>query len=1249
MGFFKSLFKAVGAVVGAVVGFAVLGPVGLVLGAIGGAVAAGAVADIVSYIFNPGFDVPGMDSAASQNQGVTVNKDGTNNNLPVIYGRRYVGGSRVAVATSGSTNEFLWVVFAVSEGEINAFKEVYIDDTLAWSGTSTHGQQYDATIGKFNGYLTFQTFHGTENQTASTLAKQSGPGWSDQHRLKGVAYITFRFKWYKVATQEDQDKTPWRGGIPNITLTVEGRRVAIARNFPDSITRTTEYADEAVAYSTNPVECFLDYMRNPVYGKGLTNDKVDFASFRKESRRINTLDNGNPTPPDLTQECNAVVFTNRTIMDNVKTFLFNIRAAMPYSQGRFKISLNDNRDDVSRYGPVSTPVMSFNHDDLIGQVSVNAETNQTKYNRLIVTYMGGSTDQRTTNEPLEYTWPEPDTTYAADLLAEDNDRVNEQRYTFEHITQLSLAKKIAEVMLAKSRYRSKTIGFTVGARAQALEINDIVHVYYEGLGINGLYRISNIVMNSDYTFSIVGEEHNDTVYAGNPLVYVKKINRVGTYGSTAEPVYYVRDPITTEVDYTTPRTWTEVNTGTTVETVLDDIGNGNIVVDQPVDIYVPVTQPTTIATPAVASITVANDTTTDTGNTGIYASLQFNFAADSNPAITDFEVWWQAPGAASYVRTARTTNVKRAAEGYVITYHWPRSQVGYFAIKLTGTTLSSGVSNGIYVNDYYMENGGTITTAMNTGPGETVPLPVANFEQISFAGSGVTATATVNWTPTQDARIKQIFIYGSRWGSEPWLPLKQINAPDLLSGTVTVPWIGYNSSDWSLRLVFDNDILNGVQNTATMSNIIYVLTTDQADGITIDSTQDEPFVVPAIPLEIPVLNNLTITSTLDQGLTFNFTPPVDERVTDCRPYYVTNSGVEQLLFSYTTDIGAGTVKINSLQGVTGEMIVTREAQGYFLLRFIMSHVLDVNPNGNGSANSNQIYLVEYDWDSLPATITRDFKPAARPLPVPVLTGVNILTPEFGGTNTVEMLITPEPDSRVARVQTQYRDNNTGNWQSLGPAGGNSGLEVTAVDSGSLKNESLSVPVISGGAMLRTKFLYGGAVSSGAENYSNEIWVGRTQLINPPVTGITNPVPAPLDPNAFTFYCKSVYCEVSTKKNEAGQALTKLTFNWEVPLPELFLDFKITYKSGVTGVTQDTLQNRMGSDGLTASDRTGAKAGFLSGTTVWHVNRANNNFLPGKTLYMNGTISLYTKPYYFYAPEFTIQTSQLGNYGTFLTI
>ena len=76
---------------------------------------------------------------------------------------------------------------------------------------------------------------------------------------------------------------------------------------------------------------------------------------------------------------------------------------------------------------------------------------------------------------------------------------------------------------------------------------------------------------------------------------------------------------------------------------------------------------------------------------------------------------------------------------------------------------------------------------------------------------------------------------------------------------------------------------------------------------------------------------------------------------------------------------------------------------------------------------------------------------------------------------------------------------------------------------------------------------------------------------------------------------------------------------------------------------------MGSDGLTADDRTGANAGFLQGTTVWHVNRDNNNFLPGKTLYMNGTISLYTKPYYFYAPEFTIQTSQLGNYGTFLTI
>lgn len=1270
MGFFKSLFKAVGTVVGAVVGFMVAGPVGAVIGAGLGYAGGGAVADIVSYIFNPGFDVP--DADANQNQGVTINKDGTNNNIPVVYGQRYIGGSRVAVATSGSTNEYLWIVLALAEGEINAVKNIYVDDTLAWEGTSTHGGQYEATKGKFPGYLTFQIFHGRQDQTVSTLAKQFGAGWTDNHRLRGIAYIVARCKWYKIEKTEDQDKTPWKGGIPNITATIQGKKVALCSSFASTITRSTTYENESITYSTNPVDCLLDYLRNPIYGKGLSNDKIDFLSFKTEAARINKLDDGSTAPDELRQECNGIIFTDRTIMANIKTMLFNVRAAMPFSQGRFKISLNDNRDDTSRYGPTATPVMSFDHDDIIGTVVVNAETNQSKYNRVIITYMGGGQQDLKTYEPIEYTWPEPGSSLEATFLDEDNGRINEQRLTYEHVTQDAIAKKIAQVALSKSRYRSKTIGFTVNARAQALEINDIVEVYYLGLGINGKFRVSNITMNNDYTFSIVAEEHNDLMYSGNPLEYVRKIHRSGQQGTTPEPVYYINDPVTGP-DYSDPKTWDDlVNDPVydTPEDVLDDIGNGDIIVDQPVDIYTPSPQPTTIDTPAISQIEIRKDNTTDTSNTGQFAELRFKFDPTTNPLIKGYELWYRSPTASDYVQTGNTQHILDAANGSLIVYHWPKASVGYFAIKLKGDIIKSGLSNGIYINSFFMENGGTVTREMASTPPPEVPLPVPFLSSVSWTGSGSSQTMTVNWTPIQDARIKDIVLEGSRWGTGTWLTLKYFQGYDGYSasdGTATLNWSGGNATDWSFRLLFDPDPILNVQYGLTPSNQIFVLTTDQVDGNSIDYTQSEPFKVPDVPIETPVVSNISITATTNFGFTFNFTPPTDERVIDAEAFWFNPAtNFTTRLLAWETDLDAGTLKIGSVGNVAGKpLIIGRTTPGFYFIRFKMAKFLSVNANGEYSANSNQIYIEEYDWDSLPTTVTRDYKPAPRPLPIPVLSSVDVLTPTVGGTNRLQLNVPANADSRLYKLQAEYKNNNTGAWTYLGPVGGATQLEIDALDDGYLQTQSLTVPVNSGGAMIRGKYIYNSGAPSSYEQYSNEIWVTRTQLNSPTITGITTTVATPVDPNAYTFYCKSIYCERSTLKNSAGQYYTKLTFNWEIPFVDYVTGFSISHVSSYNTsrgnyLPQPTYMDSKGADGLTSGDSKGALAAFKSGKTIWHIDPNSYLYASGQTISIpntftnypsvrGATVSLSLNPGRYYAPSITITCSQLKTYGTYLTI
>jgi hypothetical protein len=501
------------AVVGAVVGFFVGGPVGAAIGFAAGF----ASGDLVNAIINPGFDVPNyadVNSGISQNDGVTVNKQGTNLFVPVVYGRRRIGGNRVFVSTEGATNEYLHIVLVLCEGEINRITEIYVDDLLAWSGSSSHGQRFSANQGKFSNLMDFETYHGTANQTAAPLTLGVG-GWSNDHRLRGLAYISFKLKWLKIEKTEDRDASPWNG-LPNISCVVEGRKIANATTFADSTTRGTSYDSETVAYNINPVNCLLDYLRNPVYGKGLGNDKIDFRSFRNEATRWGYLSDGTTVATgDQFHECNAVIFTDRSIMENVKSMLFNIRAALPYQDGRFSVRVEDNRQDTSTYGSNSTAVMTVGEDAIIGTINIESENVAGKYNAVTVTYMGGRQGSVLTNESVEYTYPETDTALETQYLTEDNNRVNELKFTLEHVSQDSIARKYAEVALKKSRFRGKILTFTGDASLHQLQVNDIFTLNYTGLGINGKFRVKSIQFNADYTFSIIAEEHNDLVYGGN--------------------------------------------------------------------------------------------------------------------------------------------------------------------------------------------------------------------------------------------------------------------------------------------------------------------------------------------------------------------------------------------------------------------------------------------------------------------------------------------------------------------------------------------------------------------------------------------------------------------------------------------------------------------------------------------------------------------------------------------------------------
>ena len=73
---------------------------------------------VISWLRKPDIpDSPNMDNVPEQNaKGVLVNKTSANSPIPIIYGQRKVGGVAAFIETSGTDNEYLYMIMALAEG-----------------------------------------------------------------------------------------------------------------------------------------------------------------------------------------------------------------------------------------------------------------------------------------------------------------------------------------------------------------------------------------------------------------------------------------------------------------------------------------------------------------------------------------------------------------------------------------------------------------------------------------------------------------------------------------------------------------------------------------------------------------------------------------------------------------------------------------------------------------------------------------------------------------------------------------------------------------------------------------------------------------------------------------------------------------------------------------------------------------------------------------------------------------------------
>ena len=432
--------------------------------AIGGAVAGAVVASSVTGALaeeptQPDFAGGGGASAAA---GMLINKQANDAPIPVVYGQRKVGGTRILLEVTGTDNEYLNIVLAVSEGEIDSFENIYLNDVLS-------------TDSKFTGFLDTYTHTGSTTQSADSNLVSDVTGWTTNHQLKGTSYLYVKLKF-------DQDV--YASGLPTITADVKGTKVY------DPRTSTT-------AWSNNPVLCIRDYLTNTRYGRGIETSLIDDTSFNAAANYCEE----NVTIGGVSKDrytCNGVVNTSNGSMDILKKLLTACRGFLIFSGGKYKLVIDK----------AETAAFTFSEDNIVGAWNISLGNKNNQFNRIRANFFN----------PDRNWQPDLAIIDSTTLRTSDNGLLLEKTIDLPFTSDIDRAKMITTINLNQSRQQIMC-EFTATIEGLRTEVGDVVYIKHATTGwdtLNSnsgkLFRVMRITLQNNDEVRILAMEYDATAY-----------------------------------------------------------------------------------------------------------------------------------------------------------------------------------------------------------------------------------------------------------------------------------------------------------------------------------------------------------------------------------------------------------------------------------------------------------------------------------------------------------------------------------------------------------------------------------------------------------------------------------------------------------------------------------------------------------------------------------------------------------------
>ena len=731
MSFVVNAVKSVGNAISNVVS-GVVHAVGSVVSGVVSAVGS-VVSSVLNFVISPflglfGFNAPDIPDQTQAISGVTVQKEGSDINIPVVYGFRKVGGVVTFCETGSDNNKYLWVAYVLSEGPIEGVRDIYINDIPVGAGNiPVINQQVQVS-------LTDTASDKLINRTQLFLSKGNGttvgaaikssifagsPSFTTDMNYNGLAVMFARYEWINSTDQKTADANPFSGSIPKLQCTILGRKItSLTSGSPENY----NYNVQSGSYSTNPAEIILDYLRNPQYGKGLKNDDIDWPSFKTAASKFNqtvTYTASGVSGPIQTLNC--VVDTGQSLFTNTKLLLQNCRSYLPYSRrGTYMLIVEDAGNPTDILSGSAPIVATFTKDNIQGPITYTGIERTSKYNQVAVTYC--DPDQQWTAQTVFV----PDTTSAehATYLAEDGQRYNKGDFTFAWVTNFAMAYDMGRLILQKSRWQD-TISLTVTSQGLELMVGDSIYVdsiilkFGTDPNANAIpWRIVSTKVNNDYSVTLGCVRNINELYP-----YVKTTDRdykLAVWVPKGATRYYPPEPVgipiglkpptSAPIDPTDPNNPTDPGKG---------IGGSGPLTD----------------------ILIIFKTDVITENNSYYINLTFN-KPDNSGLISALFSWNALPnGNPQTVEKFFGNNISPNADGSYTVRIGPLIANTYFvtsrlkystndlSVRYTTNTITCGTTTG-----------GTGTGGTGTGPSPTQPVNLSDDYFSYITGNTIVGT-----------------------------------------------------------------------------------------------------------------------------------------------------------------------------------------------------------------------------------------------------------------------------------------------------------------------------------------------------------------------------------------------------------------------------------------------------------------------------------------------------------------------------